>query len=96
MLATEVMRGANDNAQQQGAPERGHRRKRDRQRRGHTWRQDGVTEDKRGLKTSPEGSERGDSIAELSAAKTTGIAPETKSLVLQMNCRSICNKVLDF
>lgn len=58
---------------------------------------DGVTEEKSGLKTSTEGFEREDSIAEISAAKTTGIAPETKSLViLQMNCRSICNKVLEF
>ena len=58
---------------------------------------DGETEDGGEPKTLPERSEKEDSPAELSASQTADNASEGKSLViLQVNCRSICNKVLEF
>ena len=58
---------------------------------------DSVTEDGGGPKTSPERSEKEDSPVKLSASLTADNASEGKSLVmLQVNCRSICNKVLEF
>jgi len=58
---------------------------------------DGVTEDGCGPKTSPERSEKEDSPVELGASLTADNASEGKSLViLQVNCRNICNKVLEF
>ena len=50
-----------------------------------------------GATTTPERKEQEDSPAEISVETTVEYTPEGKSLViLQVNCRSICNKVLEF
>jgi hypothetical protein len=55
------------------------------------------TEDGDGLITKPEGNEQEDSPADISLVTTVENASEGKSLVmLQVNCRSICNKALEF
>jgi len=58
---------------------------------------DSDKEDGGGPKTSPERSDTEDSPEELSPDHTVENAFDGKSLViLQVNCRSICNKVLEF
>jgi hypothetical protein len=58
---------------------------------------DGETEDGDGPITKPEGNEQEDSPADISVVTTVENASEGKSLVmLQVNYKSICNKVLEF
>ena len=50
-----------------------------------------------GATTTPEREEQEDSPTEISTETSVEFTPEGKPLViLQVNCRSICNKVLEF
>jgi hypothetical protein len=47
-------------------------------------------------KTSPEGEEADDTIGEQESAAEGNTAEDTPLTLLQVNCRSICNKILEF